>query len=75
MGNRPPLTEEKFSSIKIPVTISVGELDKMVTIEESENTVRLLSNGQFLLFENTPHPFEKVNHLLLAEQIKKFMLQ
>jgi pimeloyl-ACP methyl ester carboxylesterase len=72
LGRQPALTERDFASIKLPVTISLGELDKMATVEESKDVVKHLQNGRYLQLDATPHPFEKVNHQILAEQMAGF---
>jgi esterase/lipase len=72
LGKAPALTEKEFRQIKIPVTIAVGELDKMVSVDESKNAVHHLQNGKLLQLPSTPHPFEKANHQMLAEHLKRF---
>lgn len=72
LGNNPSLTKNDFLEIKIPVIIGLGELDKMVSQDESKNTVEHLKNGQLLLIPSTLHPFEKVNHQLLAGYMNSF---
>ena len=72
LGKTPELTEDEFRQIKIPVIISVGELDKMVSIDESGNAVRSLQNGQLLVLPSTPHPFEKVDLQMLSRHMKDF---
>jgi len=72
LGNKPALSEKELQNIDIPVVISVGELDKMVTVEESSNAAHQIKNGSFCLFPSTPHPFEKVNHSTLAEKMNEY---
>jgi pimeloyl-ACP methyl ester carboxylesterase len=72
LGNNPALSEKDFGQIDIPVLISLGELDKMVTLEESMTAAHQLKNGTFYQFPSTPHPFEKVNYPILAEKISYF---
>lgn len=69
LGDNPPLTNTRFATIHIPVTIMRGDQDQMVGNEESQNAAEALPSGAFLQLENTPHPIEKVNPQRLAEQL------
>jgi pimeloyl-ACP methyl ester carboxylesterase len=62
-----------LNSIQIPVLICVGSLDKMVSIEESEFVSKQLPNGNFRILDSTPHPLEKVDMHILAEETKAFL--
>lgn len=73
LGANPALKEEDFKSITTPTLLSVGDKDAMVTIEETVNAYRKLTNAQFLVIPNTIHPIEKVNVEELAHQIKRFI--
>ncbi|MBK9151549.1 MAG: alpha/beta hydrolase [Saprospiraceae bacterium] len=59
-------------SIQIPVLICVGSLDKMVSLEESDYVSKQIPNGNFKILDSTPHPLEKVDMHILAEEIKAF---
>ena len=72
MGQRPPLGKTELEHIMIPVIISIGELDKMVSLEESRHTTEHLKKGRLLVLPATPHPFEKADMVSLAEKIKVF---
>jgi pimeloyl-ACP methyl ester carboxylesterase len=72
LGSNPALGEKELRQIEIPVLISLGELDKMVTLQESMMAAQQLRNGSFSLLAAAPHPFEKVDHSLLAEKMKDF---
>jgi hypothetical protein len=48
----------------------VGELDNMVSQEESQMAAKHLPNGQFVSLPNVKHPFEQVDLAQLATQIK-----
>jgi len=61
MGETNVLTDEDFKLIHHPVTVSVGELDKMVTIDETTHISRLLKNGTLKILTGTKHPLEAVN--------------
>lgn len=72
LGKVPALTAKELSRINIPVVIGIGDMDKMVSVEESKNAAKHLPNGRVLQLPSTPHPFEKVNHRLLADYIIDF---
>jgi len=58
MGEDPPLKDEDFNKIKMPVHLMIGDKDKMVTREETELVNNLLPNSKLSILENTPHPLE-----------------
>lgn len=72
LGENPALTEKEFRQIEIPVTVGIGALDKMVSVEESERAASHLKNGKLMVLPDTPHPFEKVNHQVLAGLLQNF---
>lgn len=73
MGENPPLKEDDFLKIHIPVIISWGDADKMVSKEESVNVKNKLSRGFFKNYINWTHPIEQINHKQLAEDILCFI--
>lgn len=72
LGKNPALKEADFAQITSPTRISVGDKDMMVSIEESLNAYRMLTNAQFLVIPNTSHPIERVNREELAHQIRNY---
>jgi pimeloyl-ACP methyl ester carboxylesterase len=74
LGKQPVLTEKDFRQIEAPAIIGIGEMDKMVSVEESENAARHLKNGKLLVLPATQHPFEKINHEMLAGHVNNFFL-
>jgi pimeloyl-ACP methyl ester carboxylesterase len=70
----PTLKPSDFEDITIPVLLSVGDKDVMVTIEQTTNAFRKLTNAQLYIMSNTMHPIEKVNVSALAYKIKLFFL-
>ncbi|MEO6190125.1 MAG: alpha/beta fold hydrolase [Saprospiraceae bacterium] len=63
------ILDEAFQAIHNPVFILLGELDKMVTKEESYRVANLIPNSKFNLLEQTKHPFDKIDLELLSNQI------
>ena len=61
LGDNKILNDDLLPSIKLPVTILLGDKDSMVTSDESENFASKLPQGSFNILPETEHPFEKVN--------------
>lgn len=72
MGDNPPLTDESYSKIEIPVQLSIGDSDKMVSLEETIEVFRKLSDARLLVMPSTPHPYEQVNTERLAYKITTY---
>lgn len=68
-----PLNNDSFSNLQHRVRLSVGDRDKMVSIDETTAQFRKLKNAQLQIFPNTQHPIERVDERLLSEAIKEFM--
>ncbi|MBC7862468.1 MAG: alpha/beta hydrolase [Bacteroidia bacterium] len=73
LGDEPVLTENDFPGIEIPVRIGLGDKDKMVSIEESQNVFKRLKAGSFYVLPDTKHPLESVNKERLAFEIRNFV--
>ncbi len=73
LGNDPALKDVDLEQIHIPVLLSVGDRDAMVSIAETVNVYRLLPQAQLLVLPNTIHPFEKANMDEVARQISIFI--
>lgn len=59
LSKNPVIIESDYEEIKVPVLISVGEKDVMVSIEESVFAFRKIPNGMFYVMPNTIHPNRK----------------
>lgn len=73
LGKKPELTQEDFAAITHPVLLSVGDRDTMVSIEETMQVYRSLSNAQLLVFPNTVHPIEQINLQQLLPALELFL--
>lgn len=73
LGKNPAIIESDYEAIKVPVLISVGDKDVMVSIEESAFAFRKIPKGMFYVMPNTIHPIEKVDVNQVALQIKNFI--
>jgi pimeloyl-ACP methyl ester carboxylesterase len=74
MGQQPPISLLSMQAIEQPVKLCVGDRDA-VSIKETEDVYRMLPVGCMSVLPNSPHPLEKVDHQLLAFEIKHFFLQ
>lgn len=72
LGKNPPLNEKSLSMTDIPVQIMVGDLDQMVSIEESINAFRSIPNAKLAILPDTKHPLERVRPNLLLGLMKDF---
>lgn len=70
MGNHPPLTTADFAQISTPVTIGIGDADKMVTQAESKLVADALPNSTYQILPNVIHPIDQVPVEILAEYLK-----
>ena len=70
MGNQPPLTTADFVQIFTPVTIGIGEADKMVTQAESKLVADALPNSSYQILPNVIHPIDQVPVEILVEYLK-----
>lgn len=73
LGNNPEIKTEDLSKINIPVLITVGDKDNMVTIDESSTVAGKINGSEFKVLENTFHPIEKVDVEMLSIEIKNFI--
>lgn len=73
MGNELPLDVEDFEHIETPVQLSVGDRDRMVSIEETLDVFRMLKNGRFLVMPGTAHPYEQIDGKRLVYKINGFL--
>jgi len=72
MGDNPLLNSNSFKQITIPVLLGRGDLDKMVSKEETMQVVNSLPDGFFKNYDNWQHPIEKVDIEMLAADIRQF---
>lgn len=65
------LTPKDFIQIAHKVTIGIGSIDKMVSMEECESVAQFLPNGRLRILEGVEHPIDKINPDILSEYIGK----
>lgn len=72
LGQNPEVKDSDFEYINIPILLSVGDKDAMVTLEETIAVHRKIKDSQLLVLPRTIHPIEKVDVEELARQIRRF---
>ncbi len=72
LGNDNALTLSDLESIAIPVNISLGDEDNMVTLSETKDVFERLKNGNLIILEDTEHPIEKTDLKILANELTLF---
>jgi pimeloyl-ACP methyl ester carboxylesterase len=72
LGKQPLVTSELLVSLQIPVLLGLGDRDRMVTLQESQEAFAILPQSQLCILPATPHPLDKVSVDLLTVLIKRF---
>lgn len=73
LGQKSELSPEDYKAIATSGLLLLGDKDKMVSQEETQQVAAALSNGRFLLLENVAHPIEKTDAKMLAAVITDFL--
>ena len=71
-GREKTLTDQDFQQINQPVRLSMGDRDKMVSLEETIRIYRLLPHAQLQIFPSTPHLIEQTSTKMLANAMMSF---
>jgi pimeloyl-ACP methyl ester carboxylesterase len=74
LGDGLALTEMQLQQIPNPVLLCLGELDTMVTAEETQWAAAHLPNGEYKLIPGWKHPIETVDPAALADAIRFYFL-
>ena len=72
LGQQKALSEADLSQIEIPVLVSVGDRDPMVSLEETVEVRKQLKNAALLVLPNTVHPLEKIPVARLVFECRQF---
>lgn len=71
LGRHHETLQTEMSSLRCPVLILRGSMDKMVNREESMDMVTRMSKAVYSEIPDLPHNIEQVNPALLFEEIRK----
>lgn len=66
---------DDFKNIKARVHLAIGDMDNMVTQEETVNVQALISGSSYSVLQNTRHAYENIDVKLLAKELNKFYIQ
>lgn len=72
MGLSAPLTSKILKTIEHKVLVATGDSDLTATIQETINTYQLLQHGHVFIIPQCLHPFEQIDHEIIATHILKF---
>ena len=73
LGDGKKIAPKELEQIEHEVLIGIGSKDKMVSIEESEESANILPNGKLEIIEDFQHPIEKINNDKLTAIIVRFL--
>lgn len=73
-GRSPVLTPERLALITTPVTLVVGSRDDVVSVHESEQTLRYLPNATLHVLPDIPHPIERVPMECLVPLVRQLVV-
>lgn len=75
LGKRKPLNTHILKLIQSKVLFIIGDLDTMVSLEETQKISTQIKHAELICLPETKHPFERVNQLLLSQTIEKFLVK
>ncbi|MEO6304527.1 MAG: alpha/beta hydrolase [Bacteroidia bacterium] len=67
------LGPEALKAIQNKVLLGLGDKDQMVTLEETINVYRTLSNANMYVLPNTKHPIEQLDVQLFVNIVSSFL--
>jgi pimeloyl-ACP methyl ester carboxylesterase len=73
LGNDNVLKTGDYTDITTQCLMMLGDRDKMVTLDETVNVYKQLSNAQLCILPSTHHPIERVDKHLLAFLVQRFL--
>ncbi|WP_019588824.1 alpha/beta fold hydrolase [Deinococcus apachensis] len=73
LGENPDVTDSVLRALKVPVHLSLGDHDRMVSLEETVAAYRALTRGRLLVLPGVTHPFEPQVQERLAPELRAFL--
>jgi pimeloyl-ACP methyl ester carboxylesterase len=73
MGNANPLKPDDYKIIQHPVLLMLGDRDKMVSLDETLEVYKNLSDAQLAVLPDTAHPVEMLNIDRLTFELRTFL--
>ena len=75
MGEKNPLLPEELNNLELPIYFGLGDDDKMVTKDETQNFCRASKKGSFFILPQSQHPIEKANIVDLSNKINEIFIR
>ena len=72
LGRNNLLNTEMLAGVKNEVLVSIGDRDKMVSLEETIAAYRAIESARLLVIPDTSHPFETVHIERLGKEMQHF---
>jgi len=72
LGRNNLLNNEKLAKVKNEVLVSIGDRDKMVTLDETIAAYRAIEGALLLVLPGTEHPIEKVDIHQITSELADF---
>lgn len=73
LGEENLLPAEAMAEIKVPITLAVGDRDRMVSVEETRHWAEKAPLGSLMVLPHTAHPVEKIG--IIAVEIMMLLLR
>lgn len=73
LGRNDYLAVQHLSAVPHQVLVSIGDRDKMVTLDETVKAYKAFPHGQLAVLPDTPHPLERMNLHRLAQLVNPFL--
>lgn len=70
LGEQPLLTADTLKQVQVPVHLLLGELDKMVTREETETVHQQIKGSRYEIVNGFVHPLERLDPSQLSEVLQ-----
>jgi flagellar biosynthesis/type III secretory pathway ATPase len=74
MPHFPPSAANRLAQIQIPIRFAVGDMDAMVSIEETLAVQKQVKQGSLLVAPATRHPIDRVDAGRMAFEISEFFI-
>ncbi|MFB9991104.1 alpha/beta fold hydrolase [Deinococcus oregonensis] len=73
LGGQPDIDGTVLGNLHLPVQVSVGDHDRMVSVEETVSAYRILPQGRLLVLPGSAHPLETGVQERLAPELRAFL--
>ena len=74
LGQHNTLKLADYANIKAECLLLLGDIDKMVTVDETIAVQKAIPHARFQVLPHTPHPIEQVDPAMLSAIITDFLI-